>query len=479
MNIIEEKRQNILKDSSTATSQRELLDVLENLLPTIDNLVFKEPLHGDIDFAVMEECGFNNVTSLVFEAGDITSIRNLPKQITRIHIAQNLLAHLEDLPESLVDLNAAGNGLKRIDLSKLPNLKSVNVSNNELTDIILSPSIETLLCENNKLIQLDLDGMELLKTLNCNGNPLLSITNFQDTIENFTMETNPALEIRRKMGKETNEAKPNVEFKQAIQHYFEIKNEYDEKRKEKKSILYEKAKKRGIAKIKRREMLQNYKMPCVFCERSVDTIFTCKDRVYKAKCGDEKNPCNLNIEIYAGDYKAITYTLNLFKTMMEEQREEIIKIKMDSLLNYQSEQKSVKEFKKKLEEYNEIVDFFKIMEKDYEDFFFNKETDAKIKMKTLNIFKLQEQMRKMLDDYKRTSIEVGAGSQQTLSDIMLFYAEKLLPEYRNLQEFKYPFKEIEYIEPELTYVLIQKSIEFNKIDYSYGNIEPEVISYII
>jgi Leucine-rich repeat (LRR) protein len=479
MNIIEEKRRDILNDSSTATSQRELLDILENLLPTVDSIVFKESLHGDIDFSVMEECGFNNVTSLVFEAGDITGIRNLPKQITRIHIAQNLLTHLEDLPESLVDLNAAGNGLQRIDLSALQNLKSVNVANNELTDIILSPAIETLLCENNKLTQLDLDGMESLKTLNCNGNPLLSIMNFQDTIEEFTMETNPALEIRRKMGqKEKTEAKTNVELKQALNGFFELKSKYEEKRKETKTKLYERIRKKGTSKIQRREILENMKMPCIYCGREVNTIFTVKERVYKAVCGDTKNPCDLHIEIYASKYAEVRDIYESYRGIIEDEREDIIKIKMDSLLNYKSEKSSVTKFKDSIEEYNKITDLLKEREKDYEDVFFNKEIAEKIKRKNARIFELQEQMRKMLEDYKRTGTEVGAGSQKTIQDIILFYLEELSPEYMNLDKLKYPLKEIIVggTSDVPIFKVIQKSLESNRLDYNYSD-DPQVIAY--
>jgi len=485
MNIIEQKRQNILKDSSTSTSQRELLDILENLLPTVDNLVFKEPLNGDLDFGIIAECGFNNVTSIVFESGNVTSIRNLPKQITRLDIANNLLTHLEDLPESLIDLNAAGNGLQNLDLSALPNLRTVNVANNQLVSIVLSPTIETLLCENNKLIELNLDGMDVLKTLNCNGNPLLSITNFQeDTIENFTMESNPALEIRKKMDGPEKQSRPNVEFKQAIRNYFELKNTYDENKRERKTRIYERERSKKTSKKQIRELLESTKMPCVYCDRPVNTVFTCKDRTYKAKCGDDKNPCNLNIEIYADYYKDIKQMLLFFRNTMQESREEIIKIKMDSLLNYyKTEEKAVKVFKKNIEEYNEMSDYFKSLEKDYNDLFFNEQTSEKIKSKSIKIFNLQEIMRKMLEDYKRTSVEVGAGSQKTISDIMLFYMQELLPEYKNLDQLKYPFKEIEVsgTENKPIKVLIQKSLDFNRIDYSlaYGNEEPRVIAYTV
>jgi uncharacterized protein involved in tolerance to divalent cations len=458
------------------------LDVLENLLPTVDNLVFKEPLNGDIDFAIMAECGFNNVTSMVFESGNITSIRNLPQQITRLHIANNLLAHLEDLPESLIDLNAAGNGLQRLDLSALPNLRTVNVSNNELVTILLSPTIETLLCENNKLVELNLDGMDALKTLNCNGNPLLSISNFQESIENFMMESNPALEIRKKMDGQSEQQseeseKSNIEFKQAIRNYFEMKKTYEENKKEMKTRMYERERAKKTSKKQIREMLESANIACVNCDRPVNTVFTCKDRTYKAVCGDEKNPCNLRIELYAGEYKDVRNMLLFFRQAMQDGREDIIKIKMDSLLNYDTEQKSVKVFKKNIEEYNEISTYFKSLEKDYEELFFNEQTIAKIKNKSIEIFNLQETMRKMIEEYKRTDV----GSQNTITDIMLLYMEELLPKYKTLDQLKYPFKEMEIAGTlnKPINVMIQKSLEFNRLDYSFGNEEPRVIAYTL
>lgn len=479
-NIIEEKRQHILQDSATATSQRELLDILENLLPTIDQLVFKEPLHGDIDFSVLAECGFNNIISVVFEPGDVTTIRNLPKQITRLHIANNLLTHLEDLPESLIDLNVANNGIKQLDLSALPNLTTANVANNELVSILLPPSIETLHCENNRLIELDLKGMDSLKTLNCNGNPLLSITNFQDTIQQFTMENNPAVEIKRTMQKDENDdIKTNVEVKQAIKHYFELKSQYEQTRKDKRTMLYEKEKAKGTSVKKRRELLQTIQIPCVYCGRSVNTLFTCKNRIYKAVCGDDKNPCAFHIEIYAGEYTNIHSMVNIFKNVtIENEREMIIKTKMDSLLNYQNETKSVKIFKRNLEEYNEISDYFNTIMLDYEELYFNKETDANIKRKMTRLFELQEKMRKMLSEYKKTNTEI---SSKSLTDIMLFYIQELLPEYKNLQELKYPFKEIEVTgtNDNPVFVLVQKSLEFNRMDYFYGKREPEIMAYVV
>ena len=477
-NIIEEKRESI----ENTSSNRELLDILENLLPTIDSLVFKEPMHGDVDFSVLTECGFNNITSIVFEAGDVTNIRNLPGQITRLHIAGNLLTHLEDLPESLSDLNAANNGIKQLDVSALKNLKSLNVSDNELVELVLPASIESLLCQNNKLVELNLDGLDSLKTLNCNGNPLLSITHFQDTIENFVMENNPAVEIRRDMDKddEDSQQNTNVEVRIALKKYFELKREYDDNLLEKKRSVYEKEKAKKTSVKKRREILENVKVPCVYCSRLVNNIFTCSQRTYTAKCGDKQNPCNFHIEIYTGKYMDLNNMLHFLKNTVEEERENIIKIKMNSLLNYQNEKKAVKEFKDNIEEYNEISDYLQIVTRDYEELYFNKETDMKIKQKKDNIFELQERMRKMLEEYKIAD----SSNRESIKDIMTFYKDELMPQYHNLQEMKYPFKDVKIVRkyPKMEeypmYFIIQKPISFNKIDYSYGKEEPRVIAYI-
>lgn len=478
MNIIEQKRQSIMENSSTASGKRELLDVLENLLPTIDELVFKEPMHGDIDFSVLTECGFNNITSIVFETGDVTNIRNLPNHITRIDIVGNLLTHLEDLPESLVDLNVSDNGIKRLDISALKHLKSLNIANNELVELILTPSIETLHCQNNKLVELDLEGMDTLHTLNCNGNPLLSITHFQDTIQNFIMENNPAVEIRRSMGKDDDEYqqnKINVEAIVAIHKFFELKKEYEENLREKKRVVYEREKEKRKSVKEIREIVQNVKIPCLHCGQVVNNSFTISDRTYRVKCGNTTNPCNLNIEIYAGKYMDMKYMLNYFKKTVEEERENIIKVKMNSLLNYTSEKSSVKEFKNIIEEYNEILGFLQNAENDYNELYFNQDTNEKIKQKKARIFELQERMRKMLDDYK----EKKHVDKNRMADIMLFYKDELLPEYNNLQELKYPFKDIETKgEPQKpTFIVIQKSIGFNRVDYNYSGKEANVVSY--
>jgi len=149
-------------------------------------------------------------------------------------------------------------------------------------------------------------------------------------------------------------------------------------------------------------------------------------------------------------------------------------------LNYQTEKESVKLFKHQLEEYNDIFGIYQAKKNDYEELYFNKEISDKIGEKKNKIFELQERMRKMLEQHKQSHSESSA--KHSMYDIIMFYNDELLPEYHNLQELKYPFKCVEITggEPETPiFTVFQKSIGFNKIDYSYGEREPEVIAYVI
>lgn len=184
--------------------QRDLFDFLENLLPTTTEIILQKPLEGELDFSILKKCHFDNITSLVFEPGRITHLKNLPPTITKIHIANNELKALSDLPENLVELNISSNFIQKLDLRPQLKLLMLEASYNELVELNLPLNIESVIINHNKLRELDLDGLTRLKKLHCNGNPLLSIQHYPNTIEDFLMENNPVLYIdknRRTFGK--------------------------------------------------------------------------------------------------------------------------------------------------------------------------------------------------------------------------------------------------------------------------------------
>jgi Leucine-rich repeat (LRR) protein len=226
--FIEERRQNILEEKNTA--QQDVLDFLENLHPAVTELVFKEPLNGSIDFTILRECNFTNITSIKFVPGNITSIINLPNSITELSCPNNLLVDLDDLTnsggKSLVVLDIPENGLKHLDFKSLNNLKYLNINKNNFVDLRdLPSSLEILLCNNNKLKELDLEGVENLKTLHCENNPMLVISHYHYTITDLKMDNNSNLEQNETTSSDR-EITQSIEVNDAIRHFFELKNEY-------------------------------------------------------------------------------------------------------------------------------------------------------------------------------------------------------------------------------------------------------------
>jgi len=105
---------------------------------------------------------------------------------------------------------------------------------------------------------------------------------------------------------------------------------------------------------------------------------------------------------------------------------------------------------------------------DYNNLFFNKEKDEKIKEKSKKIFELQEEMKRLLKEYemKQTQTRTDGEIQQNMEDIIALYTRDLLPEYKNLQQLKYEFMEMDY---ENGAKLISLPVTLSKRNYRIGD----------
>ena len=65
MSIIDSQRTQIINENNTA--QDEIEGILSRLNPNTKQLAFSAPLHGDVDFAILNRLGFRNVEIISFE----------------------------------------------------------------------------------------------------------------------------------------------------------------------------------------------------------------------------------------------------------------------------------------------------------------------------------------------------------------------------------------------------------------------------
>jgi Leucine-rich repeat (LRR) protein len=464
MSFIEEQRKNTIEENNTA--QSEFLDILDNLNPQLYDISVREPLYGDLDFSVLKECNFTNITSLQFAKGNITSLNNIPEGITKIVCEDNLLVEI-NVPSSINELNVSGNGIKYLDFKELGNLKELNISKNQFSTLSELPKyLEILKCENNNLKVINLEGIENLKVLHCSNNPTLTIANFPDTITDLQMENNPLIQIKKLSDEDSDEEMDSdsgvkhADFMESLNTYFKMKTDYQTQVYNIKKQVYKKAKSKKIA----RKMIAELKPKCINCDRPVGSLFSNEGRTYVARCGDANAPCNLDIRIFAGEFGNIDSYLTTFQELIQNNKEEIIKQKLDTLFNYIDERESIVLFKQKLEEYTESNTFLKELNNEYIDIFFNEEKKEKMQKKIEHISKIQERFNDLIVKYKHSD------NREILKDAMNIYVNEIKPEMDNLQMMKYETMEIN------NYQLFQKEYRLGKLDFTFGS-NPKVIKF--
>ena len=149
------------------------------------------------------------------------------------------------------------------------------------------------------------------------------------------------------------------------------KKKYENELLKKKRKLYRNAPTKKAGK----RIASEAKAKCIYCGRNVGTIFSTKYRHYKAICGDAINPCELKIDIFCGDYFNLIEIMDEFYKILQELREDIINLKLDSLFDYLDKKDTVDIFEKK--KVNSIVMkkmYMKIYYKNTNNYLFSRKT---------------------------------------------------------------------------------------------------------
>lgn len=486
MNIIYTEREDIINNSNFAQEQFDsILDTIDS--PNISELRISTPLQGNLDLTILSKDKYSKIKKLVFNEGQITKLSNIPKHINSLECKRNLLVHLDDFPKQLNYLDIDYNYLTKLDIYN-SNIEILHCNNNKITELKLNPKLEEVYCENNDLKFLDIKDLVNLQTLHVSNNPLLVLKNKDSiNITDFEGENNPLLNLSVSPlivdpNIEQHEVEEQLESKinylEAVEQYFKLKAQYERKVKNDKRKVLEitVSEIRNNKTIKSmRQKLQRFKPKCILCNRSGGTIFSRKDGYYTAICGSAQ-PCKLNIKIFKGIFDNKEIMINLYREEIEKHKDNIIKQKLDTLLNYISEEQSAKIFQEKVEIYKDDNVVYKELLDTYDDTFYNKNRkealDTKIKDE---INTIQDDIKKLIIEYKDTK------NSEILKTAIDTYVNKLVPETENVRNLKYDVCEIEHVEknkePTLD-ILHQFHVGFDKLEICYGE-QPSVESFVM
>ena len=453
MNIIEDQIKDVIENNNRAQVQFE--NLLNDYSKETNEIIVKEPLYGELDLSVLIVNGFLQVNKIIIEEGKLTNIENIPQKLPNIHVfhcTNNLLKNVENLPASLKELNLDGNELAEIDVSVLDNLKILSLNSNRLTTLENFPeTLEELHVNSNQLTQLNFANAPLLKVVNIYDNNILRIENLPESVSELNMENNPDIQfvnssIPVQPKNEYRDGKKRMDVYDTLDKYFKLENKY--KKNQERARTSTKNKKD--------------KPKCVNCERNVGTKFFKKDRHYMAICGDETSPCDLQIDIFMGEYTTIAELMEVFKESTDELKVKIIKQKLDALFNYTSEEESVENFKQTLAEYNDDSEIYKGIMDEYNLHMNNDVTKQLIAKYDKDIYIVTEKIKVLISEFKETN------NKQLLTDATNMQLKELNPLIQKRRELAHPIMEMNH------YTTEKKQIERDDI---YGNEYDELFQY--
>ena len=473
MNIVLNKREEVLKNNNTA--QEEFESYLSKIHKSSDTITIYQSLNGNIDLSMLSEYGFVNLKRIIFSKGSITSITNVPLNIKELKISDNLLIELKRLPQELEVLDIENNYLSELEFADLYKLEKLNISHNNFSKLTNLPTTLTeLICNNNKITYINLFELNKLKELNGSDNKISIIDNLPNSIIKLILDNNPPIQYHNtNVLPQTVDKDNENNYFECLKEYFKRKNTYEEEFKKKKKMAFKKQPTKKIGK----RLASMVKMQCIYCKRNVGTTFSNTKKHYKAICGDKINPCELKIDIYAGDYFNVLELITAFEDHLKELREDIINMKLNSIFEYTSNELSIKLYNKKLEEYSKESSAFEELMDRYNELF---NLDANEEKKNLlienkkNIQEKRDNVNKLLLEYKESN------NKRILTEAIDIQINEIIPIIKNQTHLEYDkgYIEIETNDDNDECILVKNKVSYSNLEYTYGE-KYKVLSFKI
>lgn len=382
-------------------------------------------LDGEINLQANKD-----IRELHFANGKITRIYNVPRTLKKLVINNNQLVDLPLLELSnLVHLEAKNNKIEKLNLANMPNLTYLNIANNGCTSIENIPnSLKTLIADNNKLTTLNLNNVELTR-VSCTGNPSLKYITGSTNVE--SIDKDPDVQL-----KANTVQKDGVkhDLQEAVNEYYQLKSTYERD-----------TKKKHLSTAK-----------CVNCKKIGGTKFWKDDRGHlRAICGNSMKPCNLNIDILA-NLNETPYHIERTKASMNEIKQEIVKLKMDTIFGYISESESVKKFENLTNELKNNNDALLLNDDKYSyyEIVNDSEKQRVIQSKMHNIHLELADIRTLLNKYNKT------GRDKFMTDVAAKH-QMINNQMNIVRGLKYPVNEM--IQEKKMNVLKQYPYSFDEL----------------
>ena len=224
-----------------------------------------------------------------------------------------------------------------------------------------------------------------------------------------------------------------ADYVDALNEYYGYKHRYDSKFEEEKNAVKHsdtltlQQKRAKIMRIKRNRK-------CVACGQSGGTHFTNEDGVLRAQCGNRSQPCSLRIEIVKGKFMSLEALANESLRTADVLKDQIIKIKLDLLFNYTTEEEALRQFEKDRAALDQALGLYGGFRQKYLDVVRNAERREEVDALSADFYAAVQEFKNIL--------QMGT-DPSFVRDAVAHYAGKIEPLNRALMEKRYVYNAVE------------------------------------
>ena len=235
-----------------------------------------------------------------------------------------------------------------------------------------------------------------------------------------------------------------VKINNAIHGYYSLKDKYNSALEKRRQRLMNDPliKWNTLSAQQKTKRLAIIKPACIVCKQEGGSIFTETDGKLKAICGNISQPCGFHIEVTRGKYISLESLMNESLEEVRATKDEIIRMKLDLLFRFISEDELVKQFEivqhklqEQLKMYAEFRTYY-LSVTDNDDI--QRDTDTHTRVIAEKIAQIKTYMVEFREsEWKNRSI---------IDDILVLYQQDIEPAFLKMRETKYVYSQVETCE---------------------------------
>lgn len=220
--------------------------------------------------------------------------------------------------------------------------------------------------------------------------------------------------------------------------------------------------------------MANIKPSCILCKQEGGTIFSETGGRIKAICGNISQPCGLHIEVERGKYTSLETMMNESLAEVRATKDEIIRMKLDLLFQFISEDEVTSTFESIQHKLQEQLKMYS----EFRTYYLSVIDNDDLKQDMERFTRIIDEKTTQIKTYMKEFNDTEGRNKSIIDDVLVLYQDEIEPAFITLREKKYVYSQVETSEnPNGSLVEMYNDTEFylSQKKYSYNELYMPVI----